>query len=86
MYDGFVEAQTAAAAKTSKRVPIAAIDNPLVSEVEAVRDDMTSISLAEATTSTPNPNMEIDVFGDTVTQPKESKPLVGIKKGKQTNF
>lgn len=86
VYDGFEEAQTAAVVKTSKRVPIAATDNPFVSEVEAVRDDMTLIGLNEATTSTPDPNMEIDVFGDTVTRPEESKPLIEIKKGKRRNF
>lgn len=87
MHDGFEEAQIAAVAETSKKAPIETIVlNPSVSEVEAVRDGVKTISLDEATKLTPDPKMEIDVFGDTVTQSKESMPMIEMKQGKQTIF
>lgn len=83
MHDGFQEAQAANMAKTSNEALIEPIVHRFVSEVESVRDSMTMIGLNKSAKATPEPQMETDVFGDTVTQPKESMPVVEIKKGKQ---
>lgn len=82
MYDEFEEDQ----AKTSKRAPTEAMVHPFLTEVEAVQDGMTTAGIIAAAKPTPEPRMETDVFGDTVTQSKELMPLVEIKKGKQTFF
>lgn len=82
MHNEFEEAQAAAVAKT-KRAQIEAIAHPFVSEVETVQKGMTTIGISEGTKSASQPAIETDVFGDTVTQPKEFKSTVELKKGKQ---